>query len=429
MNSIKRAIHGNDIVKVLKIRSFLFLMISEFFTQIAFNMQHFVLIFLVFDLTQSNTAVSGIILSFTIPAILFSLVSGVYVDRWNKKKVLFVTNLIRGLLILPFLIADLHLGLIYTFTFFIAIATQFFLPAESAVIPLLVPKKLIMSANAVFALGIYTTLFLGYILAGPTLLFLGRFNTMLLLAGLFLASVLFTSFIKLKGKGEHGDISRMPVSTSVSYEIREIFSFIRKAKKVMHALVILTISQAIIFIFAVLGPGYMARILGVQVEGLSWILLAPAAIGMGIGGVILGSYGKRFKNKFLSILGFALSGIVFILLPLGNRVSSAGFVHALNVYLPHFFDITILHIIVVLAFVAGFANSLIFIPSNATLQLETSEKMRGRIYGFLNALIGAVSLLPVALAGGIADLVGVSSVITVCGISLIVISLGFIFFD
>lgn len=429
MGRIKKAIHENDLIKVLRIRSFLFLMISEFFTQVAFNMQHFVLIFIIYDLTGSNTAVSGIILSFTIPAILFSLISGVYVDRWNKKKVLLITNLLRGLLILPFLISNLHLGLIYTFTFFIAVATQFFLPAESAILLHLVPKKLIVSANAVFALGIYSALFLGYILSGPAVLLLGKSNTILLLGSLFFISTIFTAFIKLNYGVEKVDKKNIDVSASVSYEVKEIFSFIRRAKKVTHALIILTLSQAVIFMFAVLGPGYMTKILGIEVEGLSWILLAPAALGMMIGGIILGSFGKKFNNRLLSTLGFTLSGVVFILLPLGNKVSSAGFIQGLNSYLPHLVNITILHIVVVLAFIAGFANSLIFIPSNATLQIETSEKMRGRIYGFLNALIGAVSLLPVALAGGLADLFGVASVITVSGVILLVIGFGFLLFD
>ena len=50
-----------------------------------------------------------------------------------------------------------------------------------------------------------------------------------------------------------------------------------------------------------------------------------------------------------------------------------------------------MHIVVVMAAVIGFAVSLIFIPSNITIQMETAESMRGRVYGFLNALIGAVS--------------------------------------
>lgn len=176
----------NDLINVLSIPSFFYLMISEFFSQIAFNMQHFVIIFIIYELTHSNTAVSGIILSFTIPAIFFSLLAGVYVDRWNKKTVLFLTNIIRGGLLLPFLIPNTHPGIVYTLTFFIAVATQFFLPAESSIIPQLVPQRLLIPANAVFSAGIFTTVFIGYILSGPFLLAFGKTVSFLFLAALFL---------------------------------------------------------------------------------------------------------------------------------------------------------------------------------------------------------------------------------------------------
>lgn len=428
MKSITDVIHGNDIVKVLKIHSFFFLMLSEFFTQLAFNMQHFVLIFLVYEITKSNSAVSGIILSFSIPAILFSLISGVYVDRWNKKWVLVIANFVRGIFILPFLIADLHLGFIYAFTFLISVATQFFVPAESAIIPLLVPKKLIIAANAIFGIGLYATILLGYILSGPALLFFGKTNTISILAGLFFISTLFSVFIKIKKK-EDLDTKEIDVGSSVAREVKEIFSFIKRAGKVAHALVVLTISQAVVFMFGVLGPGYMSGILGVEIESLSWILLAPAAVGMALGGFILGSYGKNHESRLLSATGFFLSGIVFIMLPLGDRVSSANLSHAINAYLPNILHLTILHIVVFLAFIAGFANSLIFIPSNATLQMETNERMRGRVFGLLNALVGAVSLIPVVIAGGLADVIGVGSVITIVGMTLVFLSVMFLVFD
>ncbi|MEX2012910.1 MAG: hypothetical protein WD967_00730, partial [Candidatus Levyibacteriota bacterium] len=111
------------------------------------------------------------------------------------------------------------------------------------------------------------------------------------------------------------------------------------------------------------------------------------------------------------------------------KVSSAGFIQGLNGQFPGFLEVNVLYIVVFLAFVAGFANSLVFIPSNATLQIETSEKMRGRIFGFLNALIGAVSFLPVVLAGGLADIIGVASVITSVGIMLLAMGIIFFLFD
>jgi len=79
-------------------------------------------------------------------------------------------------------------------------------------------------------------------------------------------------------------------------------------------------------------------------------------------------------------------------------------------------------VVIFLAFIVGFAISLIFVPSHATIQMETSDTLRGRIYGLLSALVGAVSFLPVVIAGGLADILGVSLVITLVGILIIIVS-------
>lgn len=426
MEVIKKRVLSNDILRVLRIKPFLFMMLSEFFSQLAFNMQHFVLIFVIYGLTRSNTAVSGMILSFMIPAVLLSVVAGVFVDRWNKKKVLLRVNLIRGALLLPFLIPDLHLGFIYFLTFLIAAATQFFVPAESAIIPQLIPKHLIVSANAVFAFGIYGSMLMGYVFSGPILLMLGRTYTIVFLILLFLISAILIASMKFiprkKEEPIEKDLAVYNSGFSIAKEAKEIFSFIRKARKVMHALFMLTVAQAVIFMFAVLAPGYVTTILEAPLESLSLVLIAPAGLGLGIGALMLGSIGKRYQHRMLSAIGFLIVGLVFILLPFASKVTSYQFIDTLNNILPHVLDINILHIVIVLAVVVGFSISLVFIPSNATIQIETSEEMRGRMYGLLSSLIGAVSFLPVVLAGGLADLFGVGFVIASVGILMVMLS-------
>jgi hypothetical protein len=54
-------------------------------------------------------------------------------------------------------------------TFGVSLVTQFFIPAETPIIPLLVRKELLLSANALFGMGIYASIFLAYALSGPLL--------------------------------------------------------------------------------------------------------------------------------------------------------------------------------------------------------------------------------------------------------------------
>ena len=92
---------NNPLIKVLSIPSFLFLLISEFFSQFAMNLLNFILLIVVFNLSNSNIAVAGVVLSFTVPSILFGILAGVYVDKWNKKNVLVYTNALRAVAVFP----------------------------------------------------------------------------------------------------------------------------------------------------------------------------------------------------------------------------------------------------------------------------------------------------------------------------------------
>jgi len=70
----------------------------------------------------------------------------------------------------------------------------------------------------------------------------------------------------------------------------------------------------------------------------------------------------------------------------------------------------------------GIATSLVFVPANTILQEETSDESRGKIYGVLNTLIGIMSIIPVVVVGGLADLIGVKAVITGMGIVVLIIA-------
>ena len=163
----------HPILEALSIKSFSYLMLSELFSQIAMNLLIFVLLILVFNLVRSSISVSGVILAFTIPALFFGILAGIYVDRWNKKHVLFYTNLLRAVLVFPLFFLNTSLFAIYVITFLVSLATQFFIPAEAPIIPLIVEKRLLLSANALFSMGIFASILIAYAVSGPFLLFFG----------------------------------------------------------------------------------------------------------------------------------------------------------------------------------------------------------------------------------------------------------------
>jgi MFS family permease len=407
----------NHIFRALTERSFLYLWIGEVFTQIAANLFNFFLILVVFERTHSNTAVSGIVISFTLPAIIFGIFAGAYVDRWNKKYVLIISNLLRVLLFIILAFSLRNVFVIYIVSFLCAIITQFFIPAETPMLPLVVKKENLYSANALFGMAIYGSMLLAYMISGPLLIFLKPRGTTLLLAALMLIGAIFISIMKLEHVKKESEVT--VAEPNIFAELKHTLKLISHTKAVSHSLFLLALSQILILIVATIAPGYATSVLKLHLETFLLLFVTPAAIGIVVGAVVLINYFHSHpKNKLITV-GIFLAGLSMLALPFGNRVASRDFIHTINAYLPHFFQIDILHIITVLAFILGFADALVFVPANTILQETTSEEFRGKIYGFLNTLVGILSFIPIIAVGGLSDLIGVGNVIIWIGISLL----------
>lgn len=413
---------NNYLLKALSIRPFFFLFLSEIFSQIAMNMTNFILIIVAFELTKSNTAVSLIVLSFTVPTIIFGILAGVYVDRWNKKQVLFLTNIIRAflLLLLAFFFSQ-NLFFIFILSFLIATATQFFIPAETPMIPVLVKKKFLMSANSLFGVGIYGSILIAYALSGSILLFFGKTSAFFVLAFLFFIAALFIVLMRAKAANRSftKTLNGVSLRLTVGDEIKNAVALITKTKEIYHALLLLTLSQVLILVVAVIGPGYAREILGIDIKQFPLLFVTPAALGMVLGAVVLGNFLHAHPKRAMTSAGIFLSGVTLLILPYGSQVTSRGFITTLNTYLPAILSINIMHIMVFLAFILGIANALIFVPSHTILQEETSDEVRGKIYGVLNTMVGLFSLFPIILVGGLADLFGVGAVLTGIGAGIL----------
>lgn len=410
----------NSTLAALSEKPFLYLWIGEIFTQIPTHLFNFFLVLLVYKITHSNTAVSGVVLSFTVPAILFGSIAGVYVDRWDKKKVLVISNILRATLMIALVFLIHNLFMIYVISLLVTVLVQFFIPAETPMVPLVVKEKNLLSANALFGMAIFASILIAYVLSGPAIIFLKPEGTLVLLAGMLLTGAGFISLIDIKkDKPLKSSVSKTELYKDIKYAL----SLMSRTKAISQSLFLLALSQILILIVATIAPGYASQILKIPIEDFPLLFAAPAALGMVVGAVlIVDRFHSHTKEKLITA-GIFISGIAMMLLPYGSKVASRGFVIALNKSLPHIVQINILHIMVVLAFILGIANSLVFVPANTILQEKTTEEVRGKIYGFLSSIVGALSLFPIIIVGGLSDLIGVGVVITGIGISLLFVGL------
>src|SRR5438552_7973918 len=127
---------------LFKNRNFLLLWLAQLISMTILNASNFALLVLIEEITHSTTLIGLAIICFSLPALLFGAPAGVFVDRMNKRRVLWGSNCLRSIATFAFVLALLtnrhELLLIYLLTFLISAIGQFFTPAEGSAIPMLV---------------------------------------------------------------------------------------------------------------------------------------------------------------------------------------------------------------------------------------------------------------------------------------------------
>lgn len=416
----------NNLLLALKNKQFLYLILAEIFTQIPVNILNFLLILVIFNLTKSNTAVSVVVLSFTLPAVFLGILAGIYTDKWNKKEVLLLTNVIRVVLLIILMLFPENIYVIYIISFLFGIATQFFIPAETPLIPLIVTKNQLLSANALFGIGIFGSILTAYVLSGPLLLYSGFTKSLMIMAVSLGIGGFFVSRIRVPVDEEMKSFritKQFPVN-AVKKEMHDMLSYILSNTPILGALLLLALTQILFLVIAAIAPGFANEVLHIKVEEFPLLVIAPATVGIIIGAILIANILYVHRKKNIITLGIFLASIVLMIMPLGSSIASRDFIERFNQILPNSLSISNSDLIIFLAFLLGLANALVYVPANTLLQESTSESIRGTLYGALNTFVGVLSFMPILLVGSFSDLIGVGNVVMGIGICLFLLFLG-----
>ena len=387
---------------------------AQILSQIAQNLLNFALIIRVFQLAEgtrlANVSVALLILSFGIPSIFFAAAAGVYVDHWNKKRVLLIVNITRAVLVLGYLLVEQNLYLVLLLSFLISSATQFFTPAEAASIPALVPKRHLIRANSLFVFTLYASFIVGYSASAPVLAAFGPHGPYILTASMFaLAAVLVSLLPRIKVYESSG----MPFKRIVRYTGQEIMSnwrLIRSNHNLSFPILQLTITQSILGVILALAPALSVTILGVPLQNSAHFFVIPAGIGMVLGVILIERIAKRLSRIRIIAVGLLGAALALVLLGWSNQLHAATDGRALT---PHY-EIGLL--VAPLVFILGFMNAVVSVSAQTILQENTTESTRGKVFGALNMMINIAATLPIFFAGILSDIFGVSRVVLAIGL-------------
>src|SRR5581483_5433825 len=122
------------------------------------------------DVTHSTLMAGLAIIAFTLPAVPFSAIAGVMVDRLDKRQVLWISNILRTgvmlLVVVSLLLNPTDVWPLFVLTFLASLIGQFFTPAEGASIPLLVGERELMPALSLFNISLTVSQAIGFLLFG-----------------------------------------------------------------------------------------------------------------------------------------------------------------------------------------------------------------------------------------------------------------------
>ncbi|MDP9325404.1 MAG: MFS transporter, partial [Candidatus Dormibacteraeota bacterium] len=342
--------------------------------------------------------------------VLLSPIAGIYADRFDKRRLMMVTNLVRGALIL--LVPGLALiPYFQTVTWHLLIITvlfsavgQFFAPAEASSLPFIVPKRLLITATSVFTLTIVGTLVVG-LPVSSLLVRIHPYVPYFVATGLFVvaAGANFLMKTRLSAKPtdveEHVDISRF---RRIYDEIAETAEFLKARPKLLTSFWELGLAVMLIFTIFTLAQGYLKTVLFLDPRD-SYLILVPAALGMGVVAVYLGS-ARSIRREILIPGGLVTLGILLMLM--GTVPYALVGLHA--------HTLTIIFAAVVGVLFGG-AFGAVFIPAVSLLQESTDPAQRGRTFGAMFTVLNLAIAVPLFLAGLAADTFGLHLVVSMMG--------------
>jgi len=363
------------------------------------------------DPASTTASVSGVMIALTLPRLLFGVLAGVFVDRWDRRRTMLFSDLARVALTLAMIPAFLsqNLLLVYAIAFVMSSVGTFFMPAKGALIPRLVPEEQLLSANSLSQTSMMLANFIGPALAGLTFALVGRGNewvAFVLDSFSFVVSALAIYLIRAPRE--------VTLVSQPSEEATAAGPFRRVWQELVVGLKVLALNRTVATLAGVFG----VTMLGVGAMNVLWVVFLETSFGFKDA-----ELGWRFS---IVDIGF-FAGMVGASVLVGNFMShvtpkwfivwglvGAGAVTMVLGYLPDYWAV------VGAMFVVGLFVAPINTGTSTLMQIVVPNSQLGRVGGGINTIVDTATLASMSLAGALGALVGIPFVFLLSGVACVI---------
>jgi MFS family permease len=395
-------------VPILRDPTFATLWFIQASTQVGGNMALYALTILVFATTRSNAAVSALVMSFLVPTILLSAVAGVLVDRLDVRLAMIVPNVIRTVLTLGLALAGANVALLLVLNLGTSLTTVFLTPAEASMIPRIVPKAQLETAMGVFNLTLQASFAVGFAFLGPLLVTIAGPSVAIGVVTVFYAAATVAT-LRLPSAPplaiEPG-IARRAINEPAR-QLREGLAAISGNREVSRPLMHLAAAASLVGVIGVLGPN-LAASLGLDPKDLIVIVL-PLGLGVVAGVFGLRRFGGGVSRRRAAETGLVVFGVLAFVISFAPRLEEAA-------------GVSVIPLVVVLAFCAGAAYAATTVSAQTALFENMPPAVRGRVFGVLASIVSATALAPILIAGPLADAISGPRVIAIAAVGIVVVA-------
>lgn len=358
-------------------KKFLAIWLGEFISNIGSGMTAFALSIYVYELTGSVAYVSIVALASFLPTILLNPLGGVLADRYDRRLLMIIGDLLSGLGVL-FILLNIESGTpniwyIILGAAFSGIFVALLEPSFKATITDLLPKEYYSKASGMVQISGNARYLLSPILAGILLSAYGIKLILIIDICTFFVTLIITSIVRKS--------ITVPVKKekkSITTDIKEGFQYLKSKKGIRDIVILMTL---VCFFLGFIQTLIVPMVLDLSDTKTVGFLESACAVGMVISSIIIGIFGIRTKYvKTLSIAGMIAS--IFMTLT-GTSVN--------------------LYVIGIAAFLFFFFLPFINTTADGLIRNNVENEIQGRIWGIISLISQAGTAIAYILSGVLAD--------------------------